>query len=179
MPFDFYPFGAPVCLDQALNFLPQITQRLPRNFHSLIIFSSQSFKSLKAMILGGSWVSENCEHFRKSFLSVYKLLLTCFALFPTSKLFHTGNRAYLRKFSSFSDNSVFNYLLNMIFFFLWPHHSIWNFPGQGSNPSYRCDLCHSSSIARSLTHCTTVGTPNMISYWYLSLNYISWVISKS
>ena len=151
MPFDFYPFGAPVCLDQALNFLPQITQRLPRNFHSLIIFSSQSFKSLKAMILGGSWVSENCEHFRKSFLSVYKLLLTCFALFPCfalfSKLFHTGNRAYLRKFSSFSDNSVFNYLLNMIFFY-------------GHTTAYGISLARDQIQATDVTSATAAALPD-------------------
>ena len=38
-------------------------------------------------------------------------------------------------------------------------YSTWKFPGQGSHPSHSCDLYHSCSNARSLTHCTTAGTP--------------------
>ena len=58
-------------------------------------------------------------------------------------------------------------------------YGIWKFPGQESNPSHSCDLCHSCSNAgslshalgqvsnlwchrnnpESLTHCATVGTP--------------------
>ena len=31
-------------------------------------------------------------------------------------------------------------------------HGIWKFPGQGSNLSHSCDLCHSCSNTGSLTH---------------------------
>ena len=39
---------------------------------------------------------------------------------------------------------------------------IWKFPGQGSNPSHNCDLCHSFGNTRSLTHCATVGTQRVL-----------------
>ena len=68
------------------------------------------------------------------------------------------------------------------FFFLFDHTcSIWKFPGQGSNPSHSCGLCHNCSNAGSLTKdarprikptlpqrqrqiltcCTTGGTPKV------------------
>ena len=40
-------------------------------------------------------------------------------------------------------------------------HSTWKFLSQGLNLSYSCDLCHSCSNARSLTHCATAGTPGI------------------
>ena len=47
------------------------------------------------------------------------------------------------------------------FFFFFPFLScpcgIWKFPGQGSNPSQSCNLCHSCSNAWSLTHCVGPG----------------------
>ena len=44
-------------------------------------------------------------------------------------------------------------------FFFWGAsiHSIWNFLGQGSNPSHSCDLRHGCSNAGSLTHCAGLG----------------------
>ena len=65
------------------------------------------------------------------------------------------------------------------FFFFGHTWGIWKFPGQESNPSWSCNLYHISSTtrtlthharagiepvlpqrqARSLTHCTTAGTP--------------------
>ena len=36
-------------------------------------------------------------------------------------------------------------------------HGIWKFPGQGSNLSYSCSLCHSCSNAGSLTHCPKIS----------------------
>ena len=50
------------------------------------------------------------------------------------------------------------------FFFLGSTYGIWKFLGQGVNLSQRCDIHHSLSKARSLTHCSltpyaTVGTP--------------------
>ena len=50
----------------------------------------------------------------------------------------------------------FNFLF--LFFFGCPW-GIWKSLGQGLLLSHSCDLCHSCSNARSLTHCTTVGTP--------------------
>ena len=40
--------------------------------------------------------------------------------------------------------------------------NIWKFLGQGLNQSCSCNLCHSWGNVRSLTHCTTVGTPSRI-----------------
>ena len=42
-------------------------------------------------------------------------------------------------------------------------HSMWKFQGQGLNPHHSYDLSHNSENARSLTHCTTKGTPTIIS----------------
>ena len=44
----------------------------------------------------------------------------------------------------------------------------WKFPGQGSNPSHNCDLCHSCGNIGSLTCCATAGT-----LYFLFVNYIS------
>ena len=41
--------------------------------------------------------------------------------------------------------------------------SIWKSQGQGSNLSRSCDLSHSCSKAGSLTHCTTLGPPVILS----------------
>ena len=46
-----------------------------------------------------------------------------------------------------------------------PMHSIWKFPGQGSNLSQSCDLCHSSGNGTSLTHYATAGPPKRL--WFL------------
>ena len=43
--------------------------------------------------------------------------------------------------------------LSLFFFFFCYIQDIWKFLGQGSNLSCGCDLCHSCSNARSLTHC--------------------------
>ena len=45
------------------------------------------------------------------------------------------------------------------FLFFGCTHNIWKFLGQGLNLSHSWDLCHDYGNARSLTHCTTVGTP--------------------
>ena len=58
-------------------------------------------------------------------------------------------------------------MINTIFlriFFYGCTLGICKFPGQGWNQSCRCNLCHSCSDARSLTHCTTVGTP-LRTFW--------------
>ena len=39
---------------------------------------------------------------------------------------------------------------------------IWKFPGQGSNPSHGCDLCHNYGNTRSLTHFAIVVTPQVL-----------------
>ena len=36
-------------------------------------------------------------------------------------------------------------------------NGIWKFPGQGSNPTWSCNLCHSYSNAKSLNHCAKLG----------------------
>ena len=42
---------------------------------------------------------------------------------------------------------------------------IWKIPDQGQNPSHSCNLCHSCSNVRSLTHCTGQGlNPQLSSY---------------
>ena len=46
---------------------------------------------------------------------------------------------------------------NFFFFFGCTMHV--KFLGQGSNPSQSCALCHSCGNTRSLTCCTTVGSP--------------------
>ena len=54
---------------------------------------------------------------------------------------------------------LLHFFLSYLFiFFFGCTHSIWKFPGQGSNPKYSCDLHHICSKARSLTYCTGPGT---------------------
>ena len=45
----------------------------------------------------------------------------------------------------------------VLFLFFGCTHGIRKFPSQGSNLSCSCDLCHSCTNARSLTHCTRPG----------------------
>ena len=47
--------------------------------------------------------------------------------------------------------------ISFFFFFLSHTCSIWNFPGQGSNPNCICDLHHSYGTSGSLTHCARLG----------------------
>ena len=48
------------------------------------------------------------------------------------------------------------------FFFFFCHIcSIWEFPGQGSNPSCSCVLCHSCGNTRSLAHHARLGIEPM------------------
>ena len=65
---------------------------------------------------------------------------------------------------------LFKYLFNLNYmyigfslFFFWLHPKV---PGQGSNPSCSCDLCHSYSNAGSLNHCTTAGTPGEFNLFF-------------
>ena len=53
---------------------------------------------------------------------------------------------------------------NLFFFFFlfWCGPGVWKSSGQGWNPSWSCNLCHSCSNAGSLTHCTRAGTPEQI-----------------
>ena len=44
------------------------------------------------------------------------------------------------------------------FFFFWVPHGNMEFPGQGSNPSWSCSLCHNCGIGISLTHCAGQGS---------------------
>ena len=57
--------------------------------------------------------------------------------------------------------SVTSFLFLIFFFFSWLHpwhvEGMWKFLDQGSNLSCICDLCHSCSIAGSLTHSTRLG----------------------
>lgn len=46
-------------------------------------------------------------------------------------------------------------------FLFWPPHSIWKFPDQGSNPSWRYNLQYSCSNAGALTHCAGPGIEPM------------------
>ena len=71
-----------------------------------------------------------------------------------------------------------NFLISSLYFdfvtfFSFGHtHGIWKFPGQEWNPSHSCDLCHSCSNAKSLTHCARPGiepTPPQIQHWILNL----------
>ena len=57
----------------------------------------------------------------------------------------------LRQNSNFQRSLGQNHLL---IFFWWGggSHSTWKFLGQGSDPRCSCNLCHSCSDARSLTH---------------------------
>lgn len=48
--------------------------------------------------------------------------------------------------------------LNFFFFFCHTH-SMWKFPGQGSNPCHSSDLNHISDNAESLTHWATRELP--------------------
>ena len=87
----------------------------------------------------------------------------------------------------------FSFFFFFFFFKFYGHtHCIWNFPGQGLNPSHRCDSCHScsnagsftewgwglnlshhsdprpcSDNARSLTHCTTRELEILCIFWIL------------
>ena len=36
-------------------------------------------------------------------------------------------------------------------------YGIWKFPGQGSNLSHSCSLCHSCGNTGSLAHCAVLG----------------------
>ena len=49
--------------------------------------------------------------------------------------------------------------MNMSFFFPFfgCTHEMWKFPGQGSNPSWRYNLCHNCINPGSSTHCTGPG----------------------
>ena len=49
------------------------------------------------------------------------------------------------------------------FFFFSCTHGIWKFLGQGSNSGCSCNLSHSCSNARSLTHCAMEGT--LLTFW--------------
>jgi len=35
---------------------------------------------------------------------------------------------------------IYIYMYIYLFIYLWLHHGIWNFPGQGLNPSHSCNL---------------------------------------
>ena len=41
---------------------------------------------------------------------------------------------------------------------------MWKSPSQGVNPTQNCNVLHSCSNARSLTHCITVGTPTVLPF---------------
>ena len=49
-------------------------------------------------------------------------------------------------------------------------HSIWKFQDEGSNLSRSCNLCHSCSHARPLTHCT--GSQHQLFLYYIVCVYI-------
>ena len=51
----------------------------------------------------------------------------------------------------------------------WPKPQHMKFPGQGSNSSHSCGLCHSCSNARSLIHCATWELPGL---WVLEAKRI-------
>ena len=68
------------------------------------------------------------------------------------------------KRAGFSHNNLYFY-----YFFSGCACGIWEFPGHGLNLSCSCDLHHSCSNARSLTHYTTVGTPHITLFTSLSL----------
>jgi len=55
------------------------------------------------------------------------------------------------------------YHLNFFSAFFGHTHGKWKFPGQGSNSSHSCNLPASTAVAnaRSLTRCTTEGTPQI------------------
>ena len=65
-------------------------------------------------------------------------------------------------FSLESIPSSFFFLFFFFFFFFSCTCSIWMFPGQGSNLSCSCDICHSCNNTRSLTHRTGSGTESML-----------------
>ena len=57
-----------------------------------------------------------------------------------------------------SQNGLLCLIADIIFFFFSGCPcNIWKFWGQGLNPGWSCNLHHSCSNARSLTHCTRLG----------------------
>ena len=67
----------------------------------------------------------------------------------TKKHTHTQNPANSVKTTTFSFFSVCSGVFFVCFLF----------PGEGSNPSHSCDLCHNSGNAGSLTRCAIIRTP--------------------
>ena len=50
----------------------------------------------------------------------------------------------------------------LICFFFWVHLQHTEFPGQGSDPSCSCDLCHNCGTTRSLIHCIRLVIKSML-----------------
>ena len=94
--------------------------------------------------------------------------------------FYDVNWTERERKEEFKDNSEVSrtYLLSLFYFILFwlillffplCTCSIWKFPGQGSNLSYICSLCHSCSSTGSLTHWAAAGTP--VTVWILNLPF--------
>ena len=64
-------------------------------------------------------------------------------------------------------------LFGILFFLFFGHPcDIWKFPGQGSNPSWSCNLCHSCINAGSPAHCTRLGIEPVFPWrWAISLTH--------
>ena len=95
---------------------------------------------------------------------MFSFLRNCQTLFQSG---YTILHAHIYKWSS---SSIWPFYLNCFntylvipqiwwfsLFFFCHTHFIWKFPGQGLKLSRLCDLCHSCSIAGSLTHCSRPG----------------------
>ena len=61
----------------------------------------------------------------------------------------------------FLEKCLFKSCVHFCLFVFGCSLSVWKFPGQGSNLSCSCDLCHRCSDIRSLTHCTRMGIKPM------------------
>ena len=54
--------------------------------------------------------------------------------------------------------NIYLFCFVLFCFVFWPHHSTWNFPGQGWNLSHSCVLHQSYGNTGFLTHCARQGT---------------------
>ena len=84
---------------------------------------------------------------------------------------------YLYKPKAIATNRFSTTIVFFFFFFFFGLiHSIWKFLGQGSNLSGRCDLHHSCSNTRSLTHCTRLESELMLRQRPETLQRQCWIL---
>lgn len=90
-----------------------------------------------------------------------------------------NNYLEVRKKNSteFSISFFFFFFFFLFLFLFWPHCGIWNFLTQGSNPTCRCNLCHSWGNTRSLTHCSGLGIKPELQHGPEPLQRQQWILN--